>query len=204
MENEQVKIAHGTDVFDFPDPLLSPVMKPVDVLPALLESFSLAFADVPTKGTAAFAAYASLYFKAVPVPPNDRPSAFSVGGDLKEFIDKGRTSTPALDVPRLESLNGDTWEQRKEKIVANLEAMVNFYKDLKSRGLTGEEMRMGDANIEDKTRVSKEPGETPEYGYVSSMEMIDDLISQYSTVLTVINRYDPDNKIISDISEPPV
>ena len=204
VENEQVKIAHGTDVFDFPDPLLSPVMKPVDVLPALLESFSLAFADVPTKGTAAFAAYASLYFKAVPVPPNDRPSAFSVGGDLKEFIDKGRTSTPALDVPRLESLNGDTWEQRKEKIVANLEAMVNFYKDLKSRGLTGEEMRMGDANIEDKTRVSKEPGETPEYGYVSSMEMIDDLISQYSTVLTVINRYDPDNKIISDISEPPV
>jgi len=201
-ENEPVKIAHGTDVFEFPDPLLSPVMKPIDVLPALLESFSLAFADVPTKGTDAFAAYASLYFKAVPILPNDRPTAFSVGGDLKEFIDKGRTVTPALDAPKLDSLNGDTWGQRKEKIVANLEAMVKFYKDLKSKGLTGEEMRMGDANIEDKTRIPKEAGATPEYGYVSSMEIIDDLISQYSTVLTVVSAYDPD-KVIG-IDEPPV
>ena len=205
-ENEPVRIAQGDKVFSFPTPLLSPVLEPVDSLPAILESFSLVFANVPTEGTDAFAAYGALYDKAVPVPPNDLPTAFTVGGDLKRFIDSGVTNTSALDNDALTARMGATSEERQSKIVENLEAMVAFYKDLKTRGCTGEEMRMGDGNIEDRTRIPKEPGVQPEYGYVSSMEIIDELIGQYSTVLNVVKNYKPgaSGSGASGLTKPPV
>ena len=205
-ENEPVRIAHGGEVFNFPNPLLSPVLEKVDTLPALLESFSLEFANVPTKGMAAFSAYGALYHKAVPVPPNDLPTAFTVGGDLKKFIDTGFTDTAPIDNEAFTDRSGSTSEERQGKIIENLEAMVSFYEELKRNGVTGQEMRMSDGNIEDPTRVPKEPGVKPEYGYVSSMEIIDELIAQYSTVLNVVRNYIPgtSGSTVTGLSKPPV
>ena len=204
-ENKPVKISHGTEVLDFPYPLLSAVKSPVDNLPAILESFSLAFAKVPTMGMAAFAPYAALYFKAVPVLPNDAPSSFTVGGDLKQFIDKGEMSVSAIDVARFEALNAPTADERKNAVLTNLAAMVKFYEDLKAKGSTGQEMRKTDSNIEDLTRVPKELGAIEEHGYVSSLEIVDELISQYATVLNVVKNYEPGTAGRStDVDEPPV
>jgi hypothetical protein len=204
-DNAPVRIAHGTEVLEFPDPLLSPIMKPADTLPAILESFTLAFAKVPTLGTAAFAAYAALYYKAVPVPPNDLPTAFTVGGDLKRFIESGKLSIEALDKTRFDALNAPSAEERQQAIITNLEAMVKFYTELKAKGATGQEMRMGDSNIEDSTRIPKEIGAIQEYGYVSSMEIVNELIGQYSTVLNVVKNYVPGSSApIFVTDEPPV
>ena len=205
-ENEPVRIAHGGETFNFPNPLLSPVLERVDTLPALLESFSLEFANVPTKGMGAFSAYGALYHKAVPVPPNDLPTAFTVGGDLKKFIDTGMTDTAPIDNEAFTDRSGSTSAERQQKIIENLEAMVSFYQELKKRGATGQEMRMGDGNIEDSTRVPKEPGVKPEYGYVSSLEIIDELIGQYSTVLNVVRNYVPGSSgsVDSGLTKPPV
>jgi hypothetical protein len=205
-ENEPVRIAHGGETFNFPSPLLSPVLERVDTLPALLESFSLEFANVPTKGMGAFSAYGALYHKAVPVPPNDLPTAFTVGGDLKKFIDTGMTDTAPIDNEAFTDRSGSTSAERQQKIIENLEAMVSFYQELKKRGATGQEMRMGDGNIEDPTRVPKEPGVKPEYGYVSSLEIIDELIGQYSTVLNVVRNYVPGSSgsVDSGLTKPPV
>ena len=67
-------------------------------------------------------------------------------------------------------------------------------------------MKMSDGNIEDETRTPKEPGVQPEYGYVSSMEIIDELIGQYSTVLNVVKNYKPGTTGTSTIglNKPPV
>ena len=205
-ENEPVRIANRGEVFSFPSPLLSPVLEPVDTLPAILESFCLEFANVPTKGMDAFAAYRALYENAVPVPPNDLPNAFTIGGDLKKFIDSGVTDVPPIDADAFADRMGSTSEERQENIIANLQAMVDFYQVLKKNGVTGEEMRMGDGNIEDKTRTPKELGEQPEYGYVSSMEIIDELIGQYSTVLNVVKNYKPGTTgtSTSGLTKPPV
>ncbi len=190
-EEGPIQIIHGGKIHNFPHPLLSPVRKPADALPALLESFCLEFGDVPTKGTDAFAAYAALYQKAVPVADNDSPSAFTVGGDLRNFIDSGTLTDAAIDEKIFAERQGATAEERKQKILENLEQVVKFYQELKSRGLSGYEMRMSDGNIEDSTRVPTDPGVMPEYGYVPSLEIIDDLIGQYATVLYVVKSYVP-------------
>ena len=190
-EDGPIQIAHGGKVHNFPYPLLSPIRKPADALPALLESFCLEFGDVPTKGTGAFAAYAALYHKAVPVADNDSPAAFTVGGDLRSFIDTGLLTDSAIDEKTFAERQGATPEERKQKIVENLEQVVEFYSKLKARGFSGHEMRTSDGNIEDSTRVSSDPGVMPEYGYVPSLEIIDDLIAQYATVLNVVKSYAP-------------
>jgi hypothetical protein len=204
-EDGPIQIVHGGEVFRFPFPLLSPIQKPTDALPALLESFCLEFRNVPTRGTDAFEAYEALYHKAVPVAQNDSPAAFTVGGDLKKFIDTGSLTDAAIDEKTFAERQGATPEDRKQKIVDNLERMVKFYQGLKSRGFTGFEMRTSDGNIEDQTKVSADPGVIPEYGHLLSMEIIDDLIGQYSTVLNVVKNYVPGiGSSTTDIDDPPV
>lgn len=200
------QISHGGKVHDFPYPLLTMIEKDVDALPSLLESFSLEFGDVPTRSVAAFDAYKALYLKAVPVALSDAPAAFSVGGDLKKFIETGTVDDKPLDEKAFVDRQGPTAEERKAKIIDNLERMVKFYDGLKSRGFSGQEMRTSTGKIEDSTKVSSDPSVTSfEYGYVSSLEMINDLISQYNVVLSIVKNYIPGvGASTTDHDEPPV
>lgn len=204
-DDKAIQISHGGKVLDFPHPLLSPIRKPADALPALLESFCLEFGDVPTRGTAAFGAYEALYLKAVPVAHNDAPDAFTVGGDLKSFIETGEVVDAPIDKSTFSERHASTPAERKAKIIENLEAMVSFYVNLKTKGFSGQEMRTSDGNIEDSTKASTPLGSIPDYGYVSSLEIINDLIGQYSVVLSVVESYVPGvGSTSSGISDPPV
>lgn len=189
--DKAIQISHGGKVHDFPHPLLSPILQNTDVLPALLESFCLEFGNVPTVGTEAFAAYGALYNKAVPIAGNDAPKAFVVGGDLKKFIEDGEVNDKPIDESTFNSRQAPTATERQAKLIENLEAMVDFYADLKTKGYFGDEMRTSDGNIESSMNKTSEPGVAARHNQLPSLEIIDDLIGQYSVVLNAIKSYIP-------------
>jgi len=204
-KDRAIQISHGGEVYDFPHPLLSPILRNTDVLPALLESFCLEFRNVPRNGTEAFSAYAALYYKAVPVTDNDSPNAFTVGGDLKLFIETGEVRDKSIDESTFSSRQAPTATERQAKLIENLEAMIAFYVNLKAKGFSGQEMRTSDGNNETTTKTSSEPGTSAVYEDLLSLEIIHDLIGQYRIVLNAIESYVPGvGSTSAGLSDPPV
>ena len=170
-----------------------------------MESFCLEFRNVPRNGTEAFSAYAALYYKAVPVADNDSPNAFTVGGDLKLFIETGEVLDKSIDESTFKARQAPTATERQAKLIENLEAMVAFYVNLKAKGFSGQEMRTSDGNNENLTKTPSEPETSAIYEDLLSLEIIHDLIGQYRIVLNAIERYVPGiDSTTAGISDPPV
>ena len=110
----------------FPWPLLSAVKNNLDVLPALLESFALTFAEVSSKQLAAFEPYRRLY-------ELGQPRGYT---SLWSLIDEGRPQFEQVDTPKVQ---GITPEERQESTLTYLTNCVKTFRHLESREFIGNE-----------------------------------------------------------------
>ena len=138
-------------------------------MPALLESFVLTFASVSTIGEAAFKPYKRLYEIGSGVGAG---VAFTVVGELKDFIESGATTVNPVDEARRKMFAASTKEERCSKMVENLNTLLRRYNVIRETAFTGQEQRTNTGNLVPEDTLSH--------------EIIHDLISCYSEVKAAI------------------
>ena len=140
-----------------------------NLLPALLESIVLTYADVSTKGEKAFIAYQALHELG-----NKTGSKFAVVGDLDDFLKNGNISQQRI-VDQFRAnfmLEATTFDARRDKLLANLDSNIGRYLALKDYSFNGREHRTKKGLVE------------PEH--TQSIELLDDLLSGYQDVRSAV------------------
>lgn len=129
------------EVVEFPWPFLSQVQKGTEVLPALLESHVQCYAEVSTKGLAAFEAYRRLF------KLGDKGLALGDDrdylDDVKELLSGCDLSYRCLDLGRASELAavGNDINERRKAILAYLARNISYFERLEGADLTGRECR---------------------------------------------------------------
>ena len=102
---EAIRITAAADEAQFPWPLLTTLRDYDDLLAALLESFSITFGTVGSRGTSVYGAYERLHRLGLPVAHG------RVTDDLAELLAEGRTPHPTVgsEAPKA---RGDSREER--------------------------------------------------------------------------------------------
>ena len=115
----------------FPWPFLSEMQNASDVLPALLESFALCFAEVGAKGLDAFEAYRRLH------DLGDHHDGEPRLRDLRTILKGQDPPSKTVDTPR--ALGTGDESGRGPAAIAYLEANVAYFRRMEDMPLTGEE-----------------------------------------------------------------
>jgi hypothetical protein len=135
----------------------------------------LTFADAPTLGKAAFDAYAALIDLG---EPGQSSVAFTVKGDLKDYLVDGKLNLAPVDPYRKQLLaNAHDIESRRDVLTNYLTANVNRFDELEKRPLEATHWR-------EKT------------GYINpvdtlSLELLKDLKDSYTAVLNAVKSFTP-------------
>jgi hypothetical protein len=143
-----------------------------NLLPALLEAMVLTFGDVPTKGKAAFDAYAALIELGSTDPTY---KSFDAEGDFREFLQGRQMSLKPVDqfvVDKLPSLI--TSDDRKDFVLKFLNTMLKNYDEISKRDLDDAHWRNEVGSVE--------PNDT------LSLELISDLKKGFQQVIDAVNR----------------
>jgi hypothetical protein len=95
------------------------------------------------------------------------PSRFKLAGELKSFLDNGRTTLKQIDTPRA---SGGSREERLTNAVAYVEKFRDWLEKIEARPYTGEERVRLQVTWEDDTVPIKEIAKLllEEYGNVLS------------------------------------
>jgi hypothetical protein len=172
--DEQNRIITPDGERRFPEWLLTPTNQD-NILASLLESMVLTFADAPTLGKAAFDAYAALIDLG---EPGQSSVAFTVKGDLKDYLVDGKLNLAPVDPYRKQLLaNAHDIESRRDVLTNYLTANVNRFDELEKRPLEATHWR-------EKT------------GYINpvdtlSLELLKDLKDSYTAVLNAVKSFTP-------------
>ena len=133
---------------------------PNNLLPSLLESMPLCFADVPKLGQEAFGAYRELI-----------SLGLAVDNDCLKFIQTGERLRIPVDIGRAERMSADTSEDRTKKMLDYLELNLTRYVQV---GEKFNAMAVTDSiSAEDKL----------------TLELLDELIVNYQIVFDSIINY---------------
>ncbi len=168
-DREQNVIADRDGDKQFPKWLLTSTDQR-NLLPALLESMVLAFADVPTKGLSAFEAYESLIAYGT---GDGFYGEFRVGGLLEHFLETGDyDGVRVVDQTRADFVAGDDRFERSAKIIEYLQRNIERFKNLGYSGPDAKSWRNSDGTVT--------PIDTLTY------ELLPDLMRAYVQVLNAI------------------
>lgn len=166
--NAAIKISGIDREYEFPRRLLTP-SGPKNLLPALLESMSLCFSDVPRLGQEAFAAYRELI--SLGMGKDGRARSFEFDNDCLEFIKSGKRQRIPVDIERPEFLSAKNPEERQEVMVKLLRSRIASYAEI-------------DDSFAGLTSTDRIPAAEK-----LTLEILDDLISNYQIVLTSIESF---------------
>lgn len=166
--NEAIKISGMDRVYSFPRWLLT-TAEPRNLLPALLESMSLCFAAVPIHGQEAFGAYRELI--SLGTGSGGSPSSFEFDNECLKYITTGSRLRTPVDAKRVEMMTAKTSSERQYKMIAYLNDNLNRYEEVLAQ--IGGHQQIQSISAADKLTI----------------ELIDDLISNYQIVLESIRRY---------------
>ena len=112
---DAIKISGKEREYAFPKFLMTK-SAPNNLLPSLLESMPLCFADVPKLGQEAFGAYRELI-----------SLGLAVDNDCLKFIQTGERLRIPVDIGRAERMSADTSEERTKKMLDYLELNLTRY-----------------------------------------------------------------------------
>lgn len=179
-KDEQNSIITSEGTYYFPKWLLTKTTQ-ANVLPALLEAMILTFAEVPTKGKAAFDAYrALLEYGGGSLAGNE----FDISGDLRDYILHGRLNLEPIDRDRATALRGALDQGSRIEIVSKyLKANLDRFIKIQREPLLDSHWRDGEGFVD--------PNDT------LSLELIEDLKLGYSQVLDAIGRLASGEEVIA-------
>ena len=158
-----IKISGKDCEYEFPRWLITQT-GPLNLLPSLLESMPLCFADVPKLGQEAFGAYRELI--SMGIGATQRNSNFE--NECLRFINTGERLRVPVDVERAEQMSGESPEERKQKMSNYLEMNLRRYMDLS-----------------DSLNSMLNPDSIPAADKLT-IELLDELTAEYSQVLEAI------------------
>jgi hypothetical protein len=160
------RIAGVENEYDFPKWMLTPV-DVGNLLPALLEAFSLCFGETPIKGKEAFAAYRELIDLGM---SSDLASeSFVLFGDCLEFINTGKLNRKPVDELQADSMKADTAIERQKNFVDYLNENITRYKELAAKPLDNKHWREKHGSVTPQDTVS--------------IELMRDILDSYNLVL---------------------
>ena len=133
--SEKVVISGESGPIAFPFPLLTNVSRN-NILPALLESFSLCFAEVSTRQLAAFDAYKRLHELG-----EGTGHLYELAKEAVEFIKTGQHSLVPVDKEQAESMQADSPHERRAKMMDYLKRNLAHFQVLSGQSFTGQEYR---------------------------------------------------------------
>ena len=120
---DAIKISGREREYVFPRFLMTK-SGPSNLLPALLESMSLCFADVPKLGQEAFGAYRELISMGA---TGQFAATLPVENECLKFIQTGERLRIPVDIERAERMSADTSEERTKKMLDYLELNLTRY-----------------------------------------------------------------------------
>jgi len=138
-------------------------------LPALLESFPLTLADVPTKQLKAFDAYNRLHELG-----ESETTSFALPQEVKDFLVSGDRSCSPVDPLAAAQRDAESPDERKAKMLAYMNANIDHYEKLNASPFTGQESRDKFGRVNPEGTMSK--------------ELINDLLEQYELVRNAVER----------------
>jgi len=168
--NNQISTKSG--VLNFPPNLLTETDRN-NVLPALLESMILAFADVPTRGKAAFEAYGALIDYGL---GGRTTTDFQIEGVAAQILSTGDYgNVRVVDEARANALKNDP-NGRIAHAIAYLDAIINHYDLLDSKPLSPKSWKNEVGSVD--------PADT------LTMELLGDLRKSYIQVREAMERFE--------------
>jgi hypothetical protein len=166
--NEAIKISGMDREYTFPRRLLTH-SGPKNLLPALLESMSLCFADVPILGQEAFGAYRELI--SLGVGSDGLPNSFEFENECLKYITTGSRLRIPVDTKRVEMMSAETPSERQYKMVAYLNDNISRYEEVLASVEAAPDLNLFSAD--DKLTI----------------ELIEDLLPSYQMVIDSVRRY---------------
>lgn len=166
--NESIKISGMDREYTFPRRLLTP-SGPRNLLPALLESMSLCFADVPIHGQEAFGAYREMI--SLGVGSYGSPDSFVFENECLKYITTGSRLRIPVDTKRVEMMSAETPSERQYKMVAYLNDNLSRYEEVLASVKAAPDINF--LSADDKL----------------SIELIEDLLPSYQMVIDSVRRY---------------
>jgi hypothetical protein len=174
------QIVGDDGIHSFPRWLLTATNQ-ANMLPAILESMILTFADAPTKGRSAFDAYRTMIDLGY---GGQTQTEFIVRGDLKSYLVDGRLLRSPLDTRRAESLNSAlTIEDRCAVILKYLEPNLKRFEQLSEKPLENTHWRNDVGSVDPVDTIS--------------LEILKDLIRGYSDVRDAVAQVADETAVIS-------
>ena len=163
---DAIKISGKEREYAFPRFLMTK-SGPNNLLPALLESMSLCFADIPELGQEAFGAYREL----IGLGSTEQvPTYQSSGDEFLKFIQTGERLRTPVDIEQAERMSARTFEERTKKMLNYLELNLSRYVQVGER-----------FNARDSDSISAEDKLT--------LELLDELLENYQIVFDSIIKY---------------
>ena len=168
--SEANKISTRQGTLEFPRHLLTNT-NTNNVLPALLEAMILTFADAPTQGKKAFAAYGALIDYGIGGGLFDE---FTLPEVMSNFLTTGDLTQTTVDEKRASAVRGSDIDSRCTNVITYLDANIKRYERLKVEPLQSTHWResVGAVNPTDTL----------------SLELLDDLLNGFIQVRTAVER----------------
>jgi hypothetical protein len=145
-----------------------------NVLPALLESMVLTFADAPVKGKAAFNAYGALINYGMGGRSVDQ---YALPKEMISFLNDNEFVYDVVDSNRQEKIVANDFDQRKENVLRYLDAYLQFLKQLDAKPLSNSHWRDSTGAVD--------PVDT------LTLELMGDLTRGYTDVRTAVHMSEP-------------
>ena len=163
----------------FPKWLLTPV-DGNNLLPALLESMVLTFADASTKGERAFEAYGALIEYGT---GESVVGEFSVGGILKHYLENGDyDGVRVVDSNRAEAVRGSDVSSRAAAIIEYLQGNIERFEDLERTKPDAQSWRNQTGTVEPVDTLTRELLRDMKTAYVEVREAVRKVTQQRKTV----------------------
>jgi hypothetical protein len=144
-----------------------------NILPALLESMVLTFADAPIKGKRAFEAYGALISYGV---GGGLANEFELSKVMTEFLNTGVHSVTPVDQNRAQKVLHTDFQARKDEVLSYLDKYLKNLNDLASKPLARTHWRDNTGAID--------PTDT------LLLELMDDLIRGFTDVRTAVHNHE--------------
>jgi Tubulin like len=177
VDPEVNKIVDSEGVHEFPRHLLT-ATNANNVLPALLESMVLTFADAPTKGKAAFNAYGALISYGIGGGLSDE---FQLSATLVDFLNTGNLSLNPVDPARAAKVKGPDFASRQANVLQYLDQYISQLHQLNAKPLAKTHWRNHTGSIE--------PTDT------LLLELITDLTRGFTEVRTAVHNHSPEDGV---------
>jgi len=147
------KISGVEKVYEFPKWLLTPVSVG-NLLPALLESMVLCFADAPLKGKEAFGAYRELI--SLGMSDDLASENFELNGGCLHFLKTGEHQRPIVDLVQAQKMDASTPEERTKKLADYLKGNIDRYDKMNAKPIENTHWRTESGSVVPQETISLE------------------------------------------------